>query len=223
MALENINLGGMSAGVINFMTSAFFWVILVIAILALAMGGLFLFKRSKYKIHVLKWIQVGDKKVIVESTKAGWFGKDKIFLNLIDRGKEQQLEMKDGNVVQQVSSEDYQDFNGHRAIFVKRKDDDPRIWVPLKSFKVDNEEVLASIAPGDFRDAGTALMKEADREIMGNSSLVMQYVAIIGVILLVIFAVIFITKFGSDAVEKITMRCIDLTKDTVQTTVSSAP
>jgi len=223
MVLENVNLGGMSSGVINFITSAFFWIILAVSVVLLGMGALYMKKRSKYKIHVVKWIQVGDRKIITESTKAGWFGKEKIFLKLIDRGKEQQLEMKDGNVIQQVSSADYQDFNGHRAIFVKRKDDDPRIWVPLKSFSVTNEGVLASIAPGDFRDGGIQLMKEADREIMGNSSLVMQYVAIIGVIMLVVFAIIFITKFGTDAVEKITMRCVDLVRDTGVATVSSAP
>jgi len=186
------NLGGMGGAIVSWGSSMLFWVIVAVIIFGVFIGFLYIKKQFSYKFPVCEVIGVGEGKVMLENSKAGWFKKKKFFFGLIETGGEQEMRVKrGGRKVQQVSSMDYHDINGKRGLIVKRKDDDPEVLVPLSKFEISNEKLLCEIAPADYRDAAIDILDEKRKETLtwwdeNKSTLLLAGVIIFALISLII-------------------------------------
>lgn len=196
MAWGGINFGGLGSAVLGWATSLLFW---AIVLSGLFMGFILILKIRRWRRFSFPCVEVtglGQGKIMLTSTKAGWFKSKTRFFGLWDYSGEQQLVTKDNRKIQSASSVDYHDINGKRGIVVKRKDDDPEILVPLTKFKVSNPELLAKIAPADFRDAAVNILEKYEKETMTwwqqNSGLIVLG----GVIIFALIALIIIFNFA---------------------------
>jgi len=186
------SLGGMGGAIVAWGSSMLFWAIIAFVFVLVAVGFLYIKKQFSYKFPVCEVVGVGDGKVMLEYSKAGWFKKKSLFFGLIQTGGEQEMCVKrGGRKVQQVSSMDYHDINGKRGLIVKRKDDDPEVLVPLSRFEVKNERLLSEIAPADYRDAAIDILDEKRKETLtwwdeNKSTLLLAGVIIFSLISLII-------------------------------------
>jgi len=124
-------------------------------------------KARKYQYPCIEIIGLGQGKVSIINTKAGWFKKRSMFFGLIEAGGEQELKCKDGNrKIFDASSVDYHEINNKRGIICKRKDDDPDVLVPLSHVEVQGLHLLVRIAPADYRDAAVDILESKRKETM---------------------------------------------------------
>jgi len=193
------NIGGILVG---WATSIFFWIIVIFFFLFVTFIFLYTRKRRRFEFPCLEIIGLGEGKIRVEETKCGWFKTKKMLFGLLDYGGEDELLAKSrisfgkDRRVLYASSEDYHEINGKRGIICKRKDDDPEILVPLNKFKVTNYELLAEIAPADYRDAGVKIMEDKRKETLSWWDENKSTVLMAGTIVFAIIAIILVLKFA---------------------------
>ena len=185
-------MGGIGAGMLGLLSSTLTWAIGLAIFIVIVITGLKIKQSRQFKYPCLEVIGLGQGKISCTISKAGWFKKNRTFFGLIESGGEQELICKDGKrKIHNISSTDYHELNGKRCIICKRKDDDPDVLVPLNKVTIKNLELLASIAPADYRDAGIQIIEEKRRETMSwlekNSALVLAMgIFVFGIIALVI-------------------------------------
>ena len=165
--MVSLDLAGIGSGFGALFSSMLTWAIVALAFFV----GAFLmlkFKQSrKFKLPVLEITGLGQGKVSVNLSKAGWFKKNRRFFGLIEVGGEQiMLTNKGKRRIYNISSTDYHEFNNKRCVICKRKDDDPEVLVPLSKVEVTNLKLVTSIAPADYRDTAIQLMEEKRKETM---------------------------------------------------------
>jgi hypothetical protein len=186
------DLGGMGEGMMGLLTSTLTWAIALVVFMVVILIGAKIKQSRKFRYPCLEVIGLGQGKVSLTITKAGWFKKKRSFFGLVEMSGEQEMICKDGKrKIHNISSTDYHEMNGRRAVICKRKDDDPDVLVPLSKVEIKNLDLLASIAPADFRDAGIQIIEEKQRETMSwmekNGALVIAMgIFIFGLIALVI-------------------------------------
>jgi len=154
---------GTNVNPLLFLNQAVFWIAIVGVILIVGIGSFYVRKRNRliYPCHI--YSNIGNKKAGIESTKAGWF-RPKWFLRLYDYGGQEQLQTADGRKILTGGSNDFHEINGKRGLLLRRKDDDPKMLVPMTEFETKNYEALAAIAPVDLTDAGVSLIRQAKDE-----------------------------------------------------------
>jgi len=186
------DLGGIGSGMMGMMSSMLTWVIVFVILVVVGIAMLMFKKNLKYTFPCLEIVGLGQGKVSVHLTKAGWFKKRSVFFGLIEAGGEQQLICKDKKrKIFDVSSIDYHEINGKRGVICKRKDDDPEVLVPLNRVEVKNLNLLLTIAPADYRDAAVDILEDKRKETMGwlekNAPLIVAMsVFLFGIIALII-------------------------------------
>lgn len=196
MVFGGISLGGLGSALLGWATSLLFWAIIAIVIFV---GFIGILKIKKYRKFIFPCVEVtglGQGKIMLTSTKAGWFKSQKMFFGLIDYKGEQELITKDNRKIQSASSVDYHDINGKRGIIVKRKDDDPEILVPLTQFQITNPKLLATIAPADFRDASVNILEKYEKETMTWWQQNGGMIVLAGVIIFALIALIIVFNFA---------------------------
>jgi hypothetical protein len=186
------DLGGIGEGMLGLLSSSLTWAIGLAIFIIIVIIGAKIKQIKKFRYPCIEIVGLGQGKISMQLTKAGWFKKNRKFFGLVELAGEQEMISKDGKrKIHNISSTDYHEFNGKRCIICKRKDDDPEILVPLNKVEIKNLNLLASIAPADYRDAGIQIMEEKQRETMSwmekNGALVIAMgVFIFGIISLVI-------------------------------------
>lgn len=196
MAWGGVNFGGIGSAFLGWATSMLFWAVVGCLLL---ISFVIILKIKRWRKFVFPCVEVtglGQGKVMLTSTKAGWFRSKTRFFGLWDYGGEQQLVTKDGRKIQCASSVDYHDINGKRGIVVKRKDDDPEILVPLTSFKIINPQLLGKIAPADYRDAAVNILEKYEKETMTWWQQNSGIIVLAGVIIFSLIALIIVFNFA---------------------------
>lgn len=196
MAVGGIDLGGIGGAMLGWASSMFFWAVVAIGIFAVFIVVLKIRKWRRYCFPCVEITGLGQGKVMLESTRAGWFKSKRMFFGLIDYSGEQELITKNGRKIQCASSVDYHDINGKRGIIVKRKDDDPEILVPITKFKITNPEILAQIAPADYRDAAINILDKYEKETMTWWQQNGGMIVLAGVIIFALIALIIVFNFA---------------------------
>jgi len=187
-----IDLGGIGAGMMGLLSSTLTWAIVLILIIVVGTALLKFKQGRKFKIPCIEVIALGQGKVSLYLSKAGWFKKHRSFFGLVETGGEQEFICKDGKrKIHNISSTDYHELNNRRCVLCKRKDDDPEILVPLNKVEIKNLGLLASIAPADYRDAAIQILEEKRKETMSwleknGSLLIAMGVFLFGIISLII-------------------------------------
>ena len=154
--------GGITVVAFGWLRSFIFWGVLLLILLVGTWGSLMIRKRRRLKFPMLEMTNLGGGKQGVILSKCGWFKSRRVLFGLLDWGGDDVMLSKDNRQIQEASSEDFHEINGKRGMIVARKPDDPRILVPLNKLEISNSKLLAEIAPADFRDASSKILKQAE-------------------------------------------------------------
>ena len=192
-----------SAAITKVMLSPVIWIVVIFFLIFVMVGGLWIRKQRKLEYSCIVLRNTGNGKVDLKTMKAGWFKTNSMFFGLWDYGLEEELRTggfrKPIDKIQGGSTIDFHEINGRRGLICRRKDDDPKILVPLTRLEVENDDLLASVASVDLRDAAVNIIKRAEHETRSRTAEIVQWVLMGGVILLVLVVVIMSYQFVSKA------------------------
>jgi len=192
-----VSLGGIGAQAWGIFSSWLTWIIIIIGMLLFMFLFLKIKKRRKFVYPALIQYDLGNGKIGIEKKKAGWFRTKKIFFGLIDYTGERRLETNDKRVIQQGSTQDFHEINHKRGLIVYAKSDDPKVLLPIKRMKVENSELVESIAPADFRDTSAKILAEAQKETNNSWEKIAQYAALGILAIVVLVCIILVIQFSN--------------------------
>lgn len=204
--MVDFGIGGISSGILGLFGSAFFWVLIFIVLFVVALIVFYVMKRKQLKYFVYEIFEVGNNKVSMIKTKAGWFGKNKMLFGLIDYGAEKQMKTAEGKIISQASTEDLHEIAGKKVFLCMRKSDDPKILVPIRHFRLTDksQEILSSIAPSQHRDTAVDIIKEATKETTSTWATILPYLALGTIVIFFIIGVVFASQTFNHAIDKAT-------------------
>ena len=205
-----------SAAITKVMLSPVIWIVVIFFLIFVMVGGLWIRKQRKLEYSCIVLRNTGNGKVDLKTMKAGWFKTNSMFFGLWDYGMEEELRTggfrKPIDKIQGGSTIDFHEINGKRGLICRRKDDDPKILVPLTRLEVENDDLLASVASVDLRDAAVNIIKRAEHETRSRTAEIVQWVLMGGVILLVLVVVIMSYQFVGKAQAESWARLIEAGK-----------
>jgi len=194
---------GFSSIALETMMSPLIWVLVVGVMIISSFGALWIRKQKKLEYSCFVVRTTGNGKIDIRIMKAGFFKKNKILGGLYDSSGEERLETggfkQPVDKIQGASTEDFHEINGKKALVCRRKDDDPKILVPLSRIEIQNDSILASIASSDLRDASVDIVKQAEKETRNRTAEVVQWLIMGGVIMLALIVIIMTYQFTSRA------------------------
>ena len=205
-----------SSGVMKILMSPLIWMAIVLLLGLVSLGFLWFKKRMKLNLHLIIVTDLGDRKKNFELTKAGWFRKKSILFGLIDWDGERVMKTADNRRVQGAGSTDFHEFNGKSCLIVQRKSDDPTVLLPIRSIRLDEKsnELMAAIAPADYRDASNEILKGATSEMKGKWDKIMEWVILGGIIIFALVSIIIISQMvtksqttASDLIKEVAQKC----------------
>lgn len=202
-----------ASGILNFANSGILILVLIIGVTFAAFGMIIYRRQLKFKYKCIELVPQGNGKVWFNISKCGWFKTRKIFFKLIDIGKQERMEVKDGRKIIDFSTEDYHYFGrkGQRCVVVTSSPSDPSVLVPVS--KVELDKALGSMfleAPNiDIRDAAVDAFKLTEKEMKGMGEMIVQ-VVVLGLIVLGAFlTIIFTTQFAERALSQAAELTVD--------------
>lgn len=179
--------------IFDWLLSPFIWLILIFIFVAGTFGILWIRKKRKLIYKGLELVKYKNGNSGFNNIKFGWFGKKKYLGGLYDRGEER-LETQDGEKILNFSTEDFKEVDGARAPVVYRDPNNPDILVPISNVNFEGEEMLAEIAPAEYRDAAAACVDEVDRETQDKTEKIIRYVLFGMVIIFALVSIIVIAQ-----------------------------
>ena len=191
--------------ILKTLMSPLIWLVIIFFLLLFAFGGLWMRYQKKLEYPCLVIRKTGNGKIDVKTMKAGWFKSQSILMGLFDYKGEEELKTGGSNPfaprtkIQAGSTIDFHEIKGKKGLICRRKDDDPSILVPITKMEIKNDELLAEIAPADYRDASVRIVEQAEKETRNRTQEIVQWVLMGGVILLVLIVVIMSYKFVGEA------------------------
>lgn len=196
-------LGGMGGMFFTIASTSIFWVIILILFAGVLIFALVMRKRRKFKIPVLKYIDLGNGKAGFVSTKAGIFKRGKRFFGLFEYGDESEMITKNKEIIYGFTSSDFHEMNYKNTIFVMASPDDPKTLFPISRVRVglQSQALLLDVAPIELREAAADAFKKSAKELRDKTEQIVQWV-LAGLFFLVAFLVIlFITQYGKHMVD----------------------
>jgi uncharacterized membrane protein len=177
--------GGIGGMLIGWLLNPLIWLVIILVMLGATWGILLIRKKRKLIYECLELVDYSEGKFGFNLIKCGYFGKKKHLRGLWDTGEEQ-METKDGEVIYYFSTEDFQEINGKRGVICFRDPINQNFLVPIsktkvigmdsKGKKVSATELLAEIAPADFRDVAAQIVADADRETSDWKERIIQFI-----------------------------------------------
>lgn len=168
------SIGGAGGLLIGWLLNPLIWLLIIALLIGVTFGFLIIRKRRKLIYECLELVRYGSGKFGFNLLKAGYFGRKKMFRGLWDSGEER-METKDGEVIYEFSTEDFQEINGKRGVVCFRDPINQNILVPISKTEVTNREVLAEIAPAEFRDVALDIIKDVDKETADWKERIIQF------------------------------------------------
>lgn len=182
--------------------SSLFWVIVIFAVAIGGMGGLYMRKRRKLEYPVVIYTGLGNGKFTQRSSRAGWFKIKSTFFGLIDYGPETVLKLADGRKILAGSLEDMQEINGRMGFAVYRKEDDPKIVVPINRLDVTNKGLISRIAPADYRDAASDIIDSAIKETQSGLDKYLPVIIYGSIVVMSLIIILLIIQFANSHIDK---------------------
>lgn len=220
-----MDFGGIFGAFGGWFSSGLFWFVMAIL---LTVGVLILLnvqKRRKLKYNSLELISFGNGKVGINISRAGLFKKKTALFGLWDYGNENCFKMKDGRIILEANTDDLHDIQGRKGFILRRKDDDPKILVPISKIEFDKAglQALFSIAPADFRDASVNIMTEAAKETSGWADKYLPYIMLGGMVIFFIVGFILASQFFNRTVDKAGEILIKVSQNAGSSTPGASP
>jgi hypothetical protein len=201
-----------------------FWVVMIIVVLTVSLGALYLRKKRKYQYKAILLTDLGDgKQGINTKLKCGWFKSQKYLFGLLDTSGERQLELNDGRIIRQASTEDFHEINFKRGILCAAKPDDPKVVLPIDKAKLTNKNLMLDIAPADFRDTSSKILQENEKELKDSWSQIATMVTF-GILAIILFiSIILVIQYSNarmDAADELYIKAITETQNMVRETAN---
>lgn len=195
------DLAGTTNSIIGFFSNLLFWFVFLVG--AVVLGFLFLYMRKKRKLIYPSFIlsHEGNGKMSFFETSAGWFKKKSAFFGLIDYGNEEILKTKQGERIQAGSTVDFHTIKGKRGLIMFRKEDDHKVLVPLTRMEVSNYQLIADIAPADYRDTSVEIVQAAINETKTTLERYLPAIIFGTLIVFCLIAIIIIVQFANHSVD----------------------
>jgi len=188
-----VDFSSASGLLLSWLLSPVVWLVIIFLMIGCTFGVLKIRKRRKLIYPLLEIVDIGGGKSGFNLFKCGWFGKRKHFKGLWDSGEER-MESRDGEVIHDFSSEDYQEINGKRGVVVFRDPVNSGVLVPINKANCINAELLTEIAPANFRDVALDIIKDADKETADYTEKLIQWLIFGTIIIFAMVSVIVITQ-----------------------------
>jgi len=213
--------GGIAGVAFTWMQTGLFWIVVVFVMVVGFFGALIIRKRRKMQYSAIEMVDLGNGKMGISTKgKCGWMKSKKILFGLWDYGGEESLFMNDGRKILNASSEDFHDINGKRGVVVQRKGDDYKILALVSRLKTSNYELIAQLAPADYRDASTDIINRANKEMTSMLEKILPYAMIILVAICLLISIILIVQMVQHSQDKIADTIIKVA-DALHTTPSA--
>lgn len=201
-----IDFGGMGGTILGWFSSLIFWVVIFIILGITIIGFLWIRKGRSLNFTAFEMTFLKDGKVVLNQTKAGWYGKKKAFLGLWDYGVKV-MKLKDGRIVHDFSVDDYHELRrrekGKRCILVTSHPEDKSVVYPISKAKLtdDSYTSIYEVASADFREAAVDAFNESTKELRGSFERVLPYILLGGIVIFFIIGMIVQGQMISRAVE----------------------
>lgn len=224
--MVDFNLGGMFSGMFGgILSSGLFWLVMAIFLTIGVFILLLVNKHRRLRWNCLELLSYGNGKVGINFLKAGIFKKKTTIFGLWDYGNENVIKTNDGRILQETTVGDLHDIMGKKGFITRRKDDDPKILVPISKVAWDKkgEEALFSIAPADFRDASVNIVDSAVKETQTWADKYLPYIMLGGMVIFFIVGFILASQFFNRTVDKSGEILIAVSKNAGSTTAGGSP
>lgn len=207
MAFSLGSIGGMLT---SWLLNPLIWLTIIFIMVGFTWGLLAIRRKRKLIYPLLELVDHGNNKFSFNILKCGWFGKKKFLRGLWDSGEEQ-MESQDKDIIYEFSTEDFQEINGKRGVIAFRDPVNQNILVPItrtdviafeNGKKIDGRKLLAEIAPANFRDVATEIIKDADRETSDWKEKLIQWIVLGGIIIFALVSIIVITQMVKNGQDK---------------------
>jgi hypothetical protein len=133
--------------------------------------------------------------------KAGYFGK-KLYLKGLWWSGEEVVRTNLGDIIEDFSTEDFQEVNGQRGIVCFRDPLRRNVLVPINRFEVKNKELVANIAPSDYTDTAIDIVKDAVAETSDWKDKLIQFAGWALVVVFSLVAIIVIVQMVKNGQDK---------------------
>jgi len=183
--------------------SPLIWIVVLFFVGLATIGGIWFRKQKKLIYPCIVLRNTGNGKIDLKMMKAGWYKTKSFFFGLFDYGREEELRTGGFRCpvdkIQGGSTIDFHEINGKRGLICRRKDDDPKILVPLTKMEVEGDKLLAEVANVDLRDAAVRIIDQAQNETRNRTAEIVQWILMGGVIILCLVVIIMSYQFVSKA------------------------
>ena len=225
------NIASMASGMLGWVWSIWFWLVVVFALGSTAIIILVWKKERQFRYPALEIVELGGGHFGIDKTKAGWFRTERALFGLWEIGGPKELLIKDGwrdtRKVQGASNEDFNEINQKRGIVVGRKGDDPRIVFPISQFGYTEEtrKKIEATCPSEMYDAAGEYVIKAYKETQSKGMQIMQMVLPLVIAIFLFLAVLVIVQMVGrqlDSARGFYEKYIEA-RGTAQVAVSNAP
>jgi hypothetical protein len=189
--------------VLQWMSTGFFWIVVVLGFLVLAVGIIFYRRWRTLKFTAFEFTVLESGNLVIEKSKAGWFGRKKFLRGWIDWGRVKQMKLKDKRIVHEFSVEDYHEFNGKRCILVTSHPEDKSMVVPISKVSIDEEslDMLYQIAPADYREAAVREFEQATNEMKSKLERYLPYILLGGLVIFFIIGLLINNQITAKSID----------------------
>jgi len=197
-----VGFGDLSGVMGGWLSSGLFWFVMTILLTIGVFSILGINKRRRLRWNCLEFISYGNGKVGINMLRAGIFKKKTTIFGLWDYGNENVIKCSDGRIILEGTTDDLMDIMGKKGFMLRRKDDDPKILVPISKVKWENEKAIFEIAPADFRDASVNIVDTASKETQTWADKYLPYIMLGGMVIFFIVGFILASQFFNRTVDK---------------------
>ena len=200
--MAEVGLSAIGSTMMGWLSSGLFWFVMAILLTVGVTVILVINKRRRLRWNCLEFLSYGNGKVGINLLRAGIFKKKTSLFGLWDYGHENVIKCADGRIILEGSTDDLMDIMGKKGFFLRRKDDDPKILVPISKVQWLNEKALFEIAPADFRDASVNIVDTATKETHTWADKYLPYIMLGGMVIFFIVGFILASQFFNRAMDK---------------------
>jgi len=158
-----LNISGFSSKIFSWIITPLFWLFLLIFFIVGVLMILYIRRWKRYVYPTIEVVDLGNGKLGFNKLKSGWFGK-KTYLRGLWWTGEDVLRTNQGDRIENFSTKDFQEVDGTRGVVCFRNQLRQNILVPISQLKLENEELIADIAPADYTDVAVDIVKDAAKE-----------------------------------------------------------
>jgi hypothetical protein len=205
----------------GWLKSGVFWVIVAVVLTCGTILILWWRKRTRLKYNIIEVVSFGNGKIGANMFKAGIFKQKETLMGLWDYGLENRFKLADGRIIWGADTSQLHDIFGKKGFIVRRKDDDPKILVPIdkviwnykavctcpycnRRFKKEDklDAPLFEVAPGDYRQASVEIIKDAINETQGLLEKYLPYIMLGAIVVFFVISMILASQFFNRTVDK---------------------